>query len=631
MTNCVDLQGYLQCTKMLYGFGYRIDGSESDEKKNTPKDDPDGGERAIELSVLLSGDGQKEKVNTNTGNPEILPGEEEWIRQKNVIDSPYPDQVRFRKGYFKKLYDTFMSKVSKLLAMQAYAKPHYLALGLTEDKRVDNDIKDEVVEDLEKLDPLRRALRLARKAEDFDLIGGRTSNLDSNYKAIKDELDTFACSILTQCKDMTEVKTILEHRPVCTKTTSTSKQSLTKTKPFKQSNLMKALWEGRKDFVAHAYFQEYFNQQMAGDVVIPRDTQYRAVQWCLIYVPYALLLFCCYPIVVFADFFRQADILFEKKQEEKGSVALTLSHIEEGRLSSGRSSKVNEIFSFFRGKMHTPDFRMTVYMAIQVLYMITLIFMMWNPTNNGTVNSNHCKEVHVFHYIVLVVTAILVIEESLDFGINLLEKEKAAFFESFWNVWSIAFRLILLVGLSVYLGACDHPPHRAEDENVPEAGFKNRAFLSGNDVLNVSSTLICLGVAAEFFKVLQFLLLFHCFGPLVICVINVAQSALKTLPIYIIIFSTYGMFMWGMFKPFHEAIKNNKEGIEQQFDFKDADAAESKDGLFHALFWKILAANPNSEGVQWKQYTEEATNMTKRDSSPIHEFSNIFILFAWAA
>ena len=514
-----------------------------------------------------------------------------------------------------------MSKVSKLLAMQAYAKPHYLALGLTEDERVDNDIKDEVVEDLEKLDPLRRALRLARKAEDFDLIGGRASNLDSNYKAIKDELDTFACSILTQCQDLTEVETILEHRPVCTKTTGTSKQSL------KQSNLMKALWEGRKDFVAHAYFQEYFNQQMAGGVVIPPDTRFRTVQWCLIYVPYALLLFCCYPIVVFADFFRQADILFEKKQEEKGSVALTLSHIEEGRLSSGRSSKVNEIFSFFRGKMHTPDFRMTVYMAIQVLYLMTLIFMMWNPTNDGRVNTNHCEEVHVFHYIVLVVTAILVIEEILDFGINLLEKEKAAFFESFWNVWSIAFRLILLVGLSVYLGACDH----LSDGHQMSAGFKNRAFLSGNDVLNVSSTLICLGVAAEFFKVLQFLLLFHCFGPLVICVINVAQSALKTLPIYIIIFSTYGMFMWGMFKPFHEAIKNNKEGIEQQFDFKDADAAESKDGLFHALFWKILAANPNSEGVQWKQYTEEATNVTKRDSSPIHEFSNIFILFAWAA
>ena len=255
-------------------------------------------------------------------------------------------------------------------------------------------------------------------------------------------MDTFACSILTQCKDMKEVETILEHRPVKTKITSTSKTKSKTTKTSKQSNLMKALSEGRKDFVAHAYFQEYFNQQMAGDVTIPIQNQYRTAQWCLIYVPFALLLFCCYPIIVFADFFREADILFEK--EEK---ALTTLDVEEGGMSRGRSSKVKEIFSFFRGKMHTPDFRMTVYLTVQVLYLTALIFMMWNPTNDGTQSQNGCQELHVFHYIVLVVTAIFLVEETLDFYINLREKEKAKFFESYWNVWIIVFRLILTIML----------------------------------------------------------------------------------------------------------------------------------------------------------------------------------------
>ena len=55
--------------------------------------------------------------------------------------------------------------MSKFLALQAYAKPHYLALGLTEDEREDvNNAADEDLADLEKLDPLRRAHRLARKA-----------------------------------------------------------------------------------------------------------------------------------------------------------------------------------------------------------------------------------------------------------------------------------------------------------------------------------------------------------------------------------------------------------------------------------------------------------------------------------
>ena len=98
MTNCVDLQGYLQCTKMLYGFGYRIDGSKSDQTKNTPREEPDGGEGSEEGGILLlSADEREGKVNINTGNIKVAPGEEEWIRQKNVIDSPYPDQVRFHE------------------------------------------------------------------------------------------------------------------------------------------------------------------------------------------------------------------------------------------------------------------------------------------------------------------------------------------------------------------------------------------------------------------------------------------------------------------------------------------------------------------------------------------------------
>ena len=35
------------------------------------------------------------------------------------------------------------NQVSKFLAMQAYAKPHYIALGLTEDDRVDKDFEEE--------------------------------------------------------------------------------------------------------------------------------------------------------------------------------------------------------------------------------------------------------------------------------------------------------------------------------------------------------------------------------------------------------------------------------------------------------------------------------------------------------
>ena len=103
MPNYVDTQGYLQCTKMLYGFGYRIDGSKSDQNKKSPREELDGGESAEERGILLlSTEEQKGMGDTNQGSTKILPGEQEKIRQKNVIDTPYPDQVRFHKGYFNK-------------------------------------------------------------------------------------------------------------------------------------------------------------------------------------------------------------------------------------------------------------------------------------------------------------------------------------------------------------------------------------------------------------------------------------------------------------------------------------------------------------------------------------------------
>ena len=154
----------------------------------------------------------------------------------------------------------------------------------------------------------------------------------------------------------------------------------------------------------------------------------------------------------------------------------------------------NPFFAFFRRNMHTPNFRLANYVIIQVVYLTTLLLMMWNPLNKDTENLEGCKEVHLFHYIVLVVTAILVLEETVDFVLNIRMKEKANFFESQWNFWIIVSRFILLVGLFVFLCSCHH---LEEIESANEAflkGNRNRAFLSGNHRLNWSSTLICLGV-----------------------------------------------------------------------------------------------------------------------------------------
>ena len=491
-------------------------------------------------------------------------------------------------------------QVSKFLAMQAYAKPHYLTLGLTEDDRVNGDIEEEDIQDLEKLDPLRRSLRIAGKAENLNSTAGRASNLNCDYLGIQEELDKFSSSVLTQCKSMDEVEVLLEHRPANNREGPT-------TPTWKQSNLRKALWEARKDFVAHPYYQEYFHKQMIGATShqIDPDSQHRAL-WRCFYFPYVLFIFCCYPFVVFADFFRNADILFVKEHYRKNSG--TNGTLDEEKVD--RSSGENSFFAFFRREMHTPNFRMTIHVTVQVLYLTLLLLMIWNPTEEE-IHEEKMKSLFLY-YIVLVVTAIFLLEGTIDFFMSLREKEKAEFFESIWNVWNIFFRLVLFVGLFIHIFS----PKRREMEG-------QMVFESGNDEINVSLTLVCLGVSAEFFKSLRLLLLFKSFGPLVICVINVIGDALKTIPIYFVIFSSYGIFMWGMFRPFHQAFKNDEaQGttkLTDKFDLEANDAAKSRDGLFHALFWKVLYGGNQAE-IQLKH----------ADGTASHEFSHNFILVAWA-
>ena len=61
--------------------------------------------------------------------------------------------------------------------MEAYAKPHYISLAFTEDKRIDEaEISDDVIKDLEKLDPLRRAFHTI---QDVQL---QVENLQRCYK-----------------------------------------------------------------------------------------------------------------------------------------------------------------------------------------------------------------------------------------------------------------------------------------------------------------------------------------------------------------------------------------------------------------------------------------------------------------
>ena len=220
---------------------------------------------------------------------------------------------------------TIIHQVDKFLAFKAYTRPHYLSLAFTEDTRIDQRvIREKDINDLEKLDPLRRAFDLAERAESFKSDFKGISELKNNYADIQNDLELFTRGILTQCSDMVEVKKILKHKP-----RGNEGQDM-------DDNFMKALWEGRKDFVSHPFYQQYLWKQMTGSGKKGSEYRFSEPLWNIVYIPYALLLFCCYPFVVFADFFRNADILF---------VPVDGNDIGE---------KDSLVFGFFQGAIHTP-------------------------------------------------------------------------------------------------------------------------------------------------------------------------------------------------------------------------------------------------------------------------------------
>ena len=276
---------YDMCTQALYSAGYRI-----------PQN--------------------KGKIDGKEGGDEKLEGYEERSRQQIVMELPNQDDA-----------------VEKLLLYKAYSNPRYLSMalendqtiedlskGLTDDKRTEepkkeNDKATTILRDLQRIDPLRRAFDLAEEAEQRSNNVQGFSELKNSYKEIQEELEGFTQSILTQCSNMAEVRSILEHNPEDWDDDDDDSE---------EQNWQVAVWEGRKEFVAHPFFQQYIKKRMdvASKVLGKRMRWIKSdILLNLICIPLLLFVFCLFPFVVVADFFREADILFvsDKVWQERRS------------------------------------------------------------------------------------------------------------------------------------------------------------------------------------------------------------------------------------------------------------------------------------------------------------------------
>ena len=205
--------GYSFCTQLLYEHGYRIPQISRESEKND--------------------EFQRQTM--------IDRGDEEDFRFKKVVARPGGKE----------------DQVERLMLFKAYADPQYLSLPLTQEAglEIPDEQKKKEIFALQKIDPLRRAFDLADQAERFTSSLYGMAELKANYKEIQEGLETFTASLLTSCGSTEEVKAILEHNP---------KDEDEDVDDDEEQNWQKALLEGRKAFVAHPYYQQYFFRRIFG-------------------------------------------------------------------------------------------------------------------------------------------------------------------------------------------------------------------------------------------------------------------------------------------------------------------------------------------------------------------------------
>ena len=402
-------QGYTKCTELLYRHGYRIPmlNFESKTAQDCSKGEFD---RQVQGTV-------------NKDLPEKTEAEKEVIRQMMIKENPGDED-----------------QVDKMLEFRAYTSPEYMSLMFTENvsSKVLENIKDGAVAKFQDFDPLRKALDMANQAESFGSQFQETTELGKHYAEIEEKLEDFACGFLTQCSTMDNVDTLLKHNPEDADDDEDDSED---------QNWQKALQEGRKEFVNHPIYQRFFRKQLFGKY----DHKHRTnnLRWNLVNVPFALAVFCTYPLIVLVDLFREANILFITEEamnqrrikstnrqadnyknnsemiEADDFVSLKIDEpSKQKRGETPLTPTENMIFRKYRMWIHTPVFRMISYHSIQLAYLALILIAVWNPNETPENATNHW-----YFYVIVVFIISLLVEDCVEF----FRKKNYWDAESLWN------------------------------------------------------------------------------------------------------------------------------------------------------------------------------------------------------
>ena len=140
------------------------------------------------------------------------------------------------------------------------------------------------------LDPIRRSFAISEYAKK---LSSQFPDHCEGYLKIRSKCDEFTKQILEHCNSNDDVKKLLDSCPSDVAS--------------ERTNLHMALWQEHKDFVSHAFFQQYKWDKMTMDI---KWDSYNLLKKMKIFL-FSICLFPCYPFVVLLDsLFRESNILF---------------------------------------------------------------------------------------------------------------------------------------------------------------------------------------------------------------------------------------------------------------------------------------------------------------------------------
>ena len=506
-------------------------------------------------------------------------------------------------------------QVKKYLKFQTASNINYLSLELTQHKALQRNVKcakltPKEIQSLEEKDPIRKAFALMEKTKDYKEGFQGSSELKSSYVSIFENLERFIEGILTQCKGINEVSTILDHN---------AEDDDDDELDDAEANWQIALNSGYKGIVSHPNFQQYFWKKLTGDGRINTHIPFegkidqlktttrikmmmKRCSWYMKNIPLTLLtFFSCYPVAVFIDLFRNADILFVKPQTLQDRMKKNY-NIENQRIDDDLEN--HNCLDYLRNRMHIPLFRMVPYFLIQVTYLGLLCFSVWNPDDPLEINLKDIPSICAF--VSLVTVAIFAVNFLLDDIIDLVatNKERPHYSKSFWKPFSLFTHLLLVIGgIITGISYCFF------------FNSKEQANLSGNNPVNVGMTMVSFAVGLEVFRTLQWLVCLETTGPIVLCVIQVLKDTTRMMLVYIIIFFAHLVTFHSLYRPFFPETTNYRNTTYTP----KLKSFTSGRGLINNLFWRFITATG----------PEDAMILSQDGKDFSLEFSHLMGLALW--